>query len=152
MSPAAIRTVVPRATSAVAILPIVVVLPTPLTPTNSHTFGVTAASRCNVRSDVANWFVIASRNALITSSGERRVPSFTAARNGSSNRVANPIPMSASSNVSSSSSHVASSTRPRPRIDWNALENNDRVFPAFSLTEGIGVVVDASTPAPSSFT
>jgi hypothetical protein len=42
VSPAAITTLLPSATSRVPSLPMVVVLPTPLTPTNSQTVGLSA--------------------------------------------------------------------------------------------------------------
>ena len=112
----------------------VVVLPTPFTPTNNHTFGSSAASRCNERSVVANCAVMPSRKALMRSSALRMSPLFTEARSGSSKRVVRPMPMSALRRVSSRSSHVSCVMPERPRILANALANTPRDFAVRSRT------------------
>ena len=71
VSPAAISTVRPCAFCSAPTLPIVVVLPTPLTPTNSHTFGEpgSPSSKCSSRSAPSRRAVISSCSAVSSASG-----------------------------------------------------------------------------------
>ena len=96
-------------------LPMVVVLPTPLTPTNSHTF-VRPSSRCSVRSATGEpllHLALERVDELVRRSS--RPSAFTRARRPSSSSVVGPMPTSARSSASSSSSQVSSSIGGRDR-------------------------------------
>ena len=93
----------------------VVVLPTPLTPTNSQTVGLVSA---NARSTgPASRDFISSLTAEIRSSGVVMPRSFTVARTESSSSCAGPMPTSARISASSSSSHDSASMVERDVID-----------------------------------
>ena len=104
VSPAAITTRWPWRTWRIPSLPMVVVLPTPLTPTNSHTL-VTSGSRCSSLSPSR----VASSSALRapTRSSGLVIPScLTRPRMSSRMRPLSPAPTSARIRASSSSSQV----------------------------------------------
>ena len=126
VSPAASTTERPAATCCTATFPMVVVFPTPFTPTNIHVVGFSAV-RTRDRSAVLRAEVMESRNAAMTSSAERRSPEATRSRNGTIRVRASSAPMSARRSISSSSSQVPSSSRPRARNEANAAANTDRV-------------------------
>lgn len=118
-------TVLPSATRTRASLPVVVVLPVPLTPTTMTTPGPPAGfSVCTVRSIVGPTSVISSSRSSARSSSGVRVPStFTLSRSRSTSSWVGCTPTSAVSRVSSISSQVSSSrcsrdsreSRPLPR-------------------------------------
>ena len=87
-----------------------------------------------------------ARNASITSSAVFKSPDFAAARRGSNNFVVRPMPISARNRVSSSSSHVASSMRPFPRMEAKAFAKRERVRPVRSRT-----VAPSSSTSTASF-
>ena len=137
VSPAAINTFRPWAVLAAPTLPIVVVFPTPLTPTNSHTLGDSAASMRNERSAPLSCCFMATRNASINISGVVMDFSRTRSRRGASSACARCTPTSARISVSSSSSHVLSSMLLRDRIPENAVVNNDLARPILVFKFGL---------------
>ena len=115
VSPAAITTVWPCSVSRLPTLPIVVVLPTPFTPTNSQTDGG-ASAVCSSTGPARRCFISAFTASI--SSTEVVMPrSLTVARTASSSSVAGPMPTSARISASSSSSQVSASISVRDRID-----------------------------------
>ena len=116
VSAAPSRTVRPSATRTRASLPQVVVLPVPLTPTTRRTAG--RPSGCgavaSVRSTSAPIAVTSSSRSRVRSCAWSRTPSTrTRVLSRSTSSVVAPTPMSACSRVSSTSSHVSSSTTSR---------------------------------------
>ena len=93
----------------------VVVLPTPLTPTNNHTVGAVSAT-CSSTEPASRAF-ISSLTASISSSGVVRPRSLTVERTASSSSWAGPMPTSARISASSRSSQVSSSMVDRDMIE-----------------------------------
>ena len=111
------------AAAAAPTLPIVVVLPTPLTPTNSHTFGDARPRR--PRSAARGRRRRADRSSRPAARRAARPGSaislaLTRARRPSSSSSVTRTPTSARSSASSRSSHVSSVMPPRPRMPRNA--------------------------------
>ena len=135
VSPAASRTRVPEVDSRLATLPTVVVLPTPLTPTNSHTstgsapasgvVGVRpsgaspgrepAPGRASEASAVDSIATRSSLRASTRASGPPISPPLTRDRRSFSRPSVAPTPTSARIRASSRSSQVAASIRPLER-------------------------------------
>ncbi len=116
VSPAAMTTLRPAAAWALATLPMVVVLPTPFTPTNSQTLGGPGSNRRSRLPLASDFF----RSSFSTSSScpPSVTPSAVArARRASRSRVVVATPTSARIRTSSRSSHVSSETF-RPRMPW----------------------------------
>src|SRR5581483_7493242 len=131
VSPAAMRTERPSSRSRFATLPIVVVLPTPFTPTNNHTLGAPGVN-CSVRSPARRAFI--SRFTASTSCAGSVMPSsLTRARTASRSSVVSVTPTSARSNASSRSSHVVSSIFARERKSAKTL----RAFASRSRNDGL---------------
>ena len=126
VSPADNKIVEPDAIWRDASFPIVVVLPTPLTPTNNQIDVPSSGRIASSRFAPASCVIIDSRSAAINASGLSISPLSTRSRNGSSNDVATLIPTSAISSASSSSSHTESSMAERPSTEPIASENAPR--------------------------
>ncbi len=118
----------------------VVVLPTPLTPTNIHTFGLPGSPSTNTseRSDESSRAVISACSASSSCCGS--VISFEATRLRSSSISAcvTPTPTSARSSASSRSSNVASLIAPRPSTPAKAPVNVDRALASRSRRDAGG--------------
>jgi len=115
VSPAAISTEVPSSVRRRPTLPIVVVLPTPLTPTNSQMLGG-EFDRFSSTEPASRDF-ISFLTASISSAGCVRPCSLTVALTESSSSVAGPTPTSARMSASSSSSQDSASIAERDRIE-----------------------------------
>ena len=111
----------PSVESRRATLPTVVVLPTPLTPTNSQTSTGVPSSAPSGTASVASWFAnIPTRSdfsASTSTSGPVISPAFTLPRRSSTSASVAFTPTSARMSASSRSSHVAESTRDFARVE-----------------------------------
>ena len=152
VSPAAITTTWPCADSRAPTLPIVVVLPTPLTPTNSHT-GVapfrSGALTCSERS-ASRAARIWSASSCTSSSASTMSLSTAVLRRRSSAAMVVATPTSAPSRASSRLSHVAPSGR-RPRMDARRSRSvrRDEANPDAKVAAGLRGSVSAGPPARS---
>ena len=139
VSPAASRVVVPSAVSRLASLPIVVVFPTPLTPTKSQIDGPESSRRARERSAPSSRPTISSRSAEMSDSGSSISPDSTPERRPSRRSVVTPIPMSESRSASSNSSHTSASIAERPSTDPSAPPSAARARPSRSrMPRGAG--------------
>ena len=140
VSPAAIITVRPSATCCAEILPRLVVLPAPFTPTMSQMFGPSIdASKFSSRLVPTRREAMSFCNAVINSAGVEISFAFTRARNGSSKACATLTPTSARNNASSKSSQLESLISPRPSTELTAPAStflNERFFSATTSTTG----------------
>ncbi len=138
VSPAAISTRRPACTCWSATLPMVVVLPTPLTPTNSHTLGDPASpgTNCRPRSAPSSRAVISARRASSKASGSVISFDATRARRPPSSSSVTRTPTSARSSASSSSSQVSAVIPERPRMPRNAPVSAERALPMRSRNDG----------------
>ena len=139
VSPAAITTLRPSATCCAPTLPIVVVLPTPLTPTNSHTFGEPSGPVGEVQLAVEpGQLVLHVRLAALEQLvrlGDLLAPSPGPAGRRAASSVT-PTPTSARSSASSSSSQVSSSMPARPRTPTRAPVSAARALASRSRKRG----------------
>ena len=150
VSPAASSTVRPSRTCWFDSLPMVVVLPTPLTPTNIHTFGLSAGPGSNVseRSEPSSRETISASSSSSSICGSVISFAATLARNPSSSSVVTPIPTSARSSASSRSSKLSSVMPVRLRTPTNAPVNASRALLRRSRSEA-GLTGSASTTSGS---
>ena len=130
VSPAASSTERPASTCCLVSLPIVVVLPTPLTPTNIHTLGAPSpsASKLSDRSAPARRACISASSASSSSLGSVISLFATLARRPSRSSSEMPTPMSARSSASSSSSNDSSVMPERPSTPAMAPVKAERAF------------------------
>ena len=124
----------PASVSRLASLPMVVVLPTPFTPTKSHTLGASAA-RARPRSPASRSFISAF-SAPSSSSPSSMAPSSTWARKVVRRSSVVATPTSAVISASSSSSQVSASTFERDRSDAMNLDSWPLVRPSRSSSSG----------------
>ena len=123
-------------TACAASLAAVVVLPTPLTPTSSQTFGC-PGTRWRLRSTPRSRVAAISRSSTPGSSPASRTPSSAArSRTRSTSPVVVGTPTSARSSVSSISSHASSSSFERARSRPAMPENGARERPRRSRKRG----------------
>ena len=136
VSPAARSTVRPSRICWLASLPIVVVFPTPLTPTNIQTFGPPASgSNASVRSDPARRETISASSSSTSPCGSVISFEATLARRPSSRSVVTPTPTSARSSASSRSSKLSSVIPLRPSTPTTAPLNASRAFASRSRND-----------------
>ena len=145
----------PASTCCLASLPIVVVLPTPLTPTNIHTLVApsSSASKFNDRSDPASRDFISASSASSSAAGSVISLSLTRVRSPPSSSSAMLTPISARSNASSNSSNDSSVIADRlstpemaPAKVERALASRSRSVPAGgSSTTGSSATAGSST-------
>ncbi len=152
VSPAAISTVTPASCCNAATLPMVVVLPTPLTPTKSHTLGLSGSpgSKCNERSAPRRREVISACSASSSWPGSMISLAFTRARRPPSSSSVTRTPTSARSNASSRSSHVSVVMPVRPAMPSNAPVNAERAFDMRERNDGRSTASSGSASASSS--
>ena len=136
VSAAASTTRRPSSFSRCASLAMLVVFPTPLTPTNIQTLGF-ASPWCSSRSASASSVTSSSRSSAMTRSGSAVFSALARSRTASITFVVVGTPTSARISASSRSSHVSSSTLPRPAIPANAPANAARVLPSRSRRRGL---------------
>ena len=135
VSAAAITTLRPDAASRWAILPMLVVFPTPLTPTNIHTLGW-PGSKASDRSAARSWSTRSTFSSSSSSSGVVTDASFTRRRRSSRIRPVTTTPTSARMRASSSSFHTSSSMTVRPRSSPKYPASSARALPSRSRSRG----------------
>ena len=113
-----------------------VVLPTPFTPTNIHTF-VSPAGQTRVRSPASSRLASSACSTVDTPSTVVILSVATRALTSSRMRVVVGTPTSARMRASSSSSQVSSSMSPPPRSPARAPANAARVLPRRSRRRGL---------------
>ena len=153
VSPAASTSERPSCACCADTLPMVVVLPTPFTPTNNHTL-MRPSSSCakfNSRFAPSRREVISRCRAISNSSAVVISLAFTRPRSESSSASVTPMPTSAFSNASSRSSHVSLVIPPRARTPPKTPANDNAVLPQ-RLFGGAGAsTTGVSTTAVSTF-
>ena len=150
VSPAASTNERPSCACCADTLPMVVVLPTPFTPTNNHTL-IRPSSSCakfNSRCAPSRRDVISRCNARSNSSGVVISLAFTRPRKEFSSSSVTPIPTSAFNNASSRSSHVSLVMPPRARTPPKTPANDNAVLPQ-RLFGGTGISTTVSTTSAS---
>ena len=147
VSPAAISTLRPSSRCSAATLPMVVVLPTPLTPTNSHTLGEPVGAGYELQRSLGGPAGEPSSRpaAPPATRRDRRSPwpctrAFSPASSSSVTRT----PTSARSSASSRSFHVSSVMPVRLRMPRNAPVSALRALPIRLRKVGRSPIVSAS--------
>src|SRR5256884_384927 len=135
VSAAAISATCPSSISRCASLAIVVVLPVPLTPTNSHTV-VPSGAWCSDRSTPERSSTISSRKRVTSCSGSSTRAAAARACSSASNREVVVTPTSATSSASSMLSQASSSIVRRPVSAPRDRERAARVLPSRSRRRG----------------